>query len=869
MATRTSRLALILAATALVAGPLSAARPETDALVVSASNRIMAMRPDLGLDARHAFKAVRNHDDEIGQTHVRFQQTYKGLRVLGGEAIAHIDRDGRQLPLTHELKRGIDLNVNPSLQRSEALAAAIADLNPKGAFAYEPTVELVVLPLEQTRVIEARSAFRSHGPNAEDVVREIKDYRLAYHVHTQLENGAEETAHTDYLIDAHSGEVLQKWDTLRTSDATGTASTQFSGSVSIHTNLNGASYELKDVFRPMNISTYNLNHATSGTGTLYTDADNSWGDGANYSSGGSTTSANGQTAAVDAHYGIEMTYDYYKNIHGRNGINNANKATYSRVHYSSSYDNAFWDDTCFCMTYGDGSSFKSLEAMDVAGHEMSHGVCANSANLTYSGESGGLNESNSDIFGNMVELYSKSGFTLPSSVANTNNCWLVGEQLSSTPLRYMTKPSKDGGSKDAWSSSLGSLDVHYSSGPNNRFFFFLSQGASATAGDYYSSYTPSGFTGVGPAKAAAIWYRALTVYMTSSTNYAAARTACMNAAKDLYGATSAEYAAVQNAYAAINVGSAAPNGVTVSVSPTTANVQTNATFQFTAAVTGSTNTTVTWTATGGTVSTSGLYTAPATAGTYTVKATSAADTTKSASATVTVTAPGAVSVSITPTTASLPTGGTQQFTAAVTGSTNTAVTWTATGGTVSSSGFYTAPATAGTYTVKATSVADTSKSASATVNVSTIGNELIKNGGFESGATNWTQTSGVIGTYTGQPAHGGSYDAWMCGYGSTHTDYVQQSVAIPAGGATLSFWLHIDSAETTTSTAYDTLKVQIINGTTTTTLATYSNLNKATGYSQKSFNLSAFAGKTVTVKFLGVEDSSLQTSFVIDDVSVK
>jgi beta-lactamase superfamily II metal-dependent hydrolase len=157
--------------------------------------------------------------------------------------------------------------------------------------------------------------------------------------------------------------------------------------------------------------------------------------------------------------------------------------------------------------------------------------------------------------------------------------------------------------------------------------------------------------------------------------------------------------------------------VAVSIAPATATISTGGTAQFTATVTGTTTTSVTWTCTGGSVSASGLYTAPASAGTYTVKATSTADPTKSASATVTVTATVPVSVAITPATASLGTGATQQFTATVTGSSNTAVTWTCTGGTVSTSGLYTAPATAGTYTVKATSVADTTKSASATVTV--------------------------------------------------------------------------------------------------------------------------------------------------------
>jgi subtilisin family serine protease len=150
--------------------------------------------------------------------------------------------------------------------------------------------------------------------------------------------------------------------------------------------------------------------------------------------------------------------------------------------------------------------------------------------------------------------------------------------------------------------------------------------------------------------------------------------------------------------------------------------------------------------------------------------------------------------------------------------------------------------------------------------------QKLGNPGFESGNTVWSASSGVIGQYgsSGEPPHAGTWNAWLDGYGSSHTDTLTQSVTLPGGCSayTLSFWLHIDTAETTTTTAYDTLQVQVIDGSTTKTLATYSNLNSASGYSQKSFNLSAYAGHTVTVKFLGVEDSSLQTSFVIDDTAL-
>jgi hypothetical protein len=145
--------------------------------------------------------------------------------------------------------------------------------------------------------------------------------------------------------------------------------------------------------------------------------------------------------------------------------------------------------------------------------------------------------------------------------------------------------------------------------------------------------------------------------------------------------------------------------------------------------------------------------------------------------------------------------------------------------------------------------------------------QVVTNGGFEGGTSPWSQSStSVITSRTGQSAHGGTSFAWLDGTGSTHTDTLTQSVTIPSGcdSATLTFWLHVDTAETTSSTAYDKLTAKIGG----TTLATYSNLDKNTGYVQKSFDVSAFAGQTVSLAFSGTEDSSLQTSFVVDDVAL-
>ncbi|MYW21910.1 hypothetical protein GT039_41645, partial [Streptomyces sp. SID2955] len=191
----------------------------------------------------------------------------------------------------------------------------------------------------------------------------------------------------------------------------------------------------------------------------------------------------------------------------------------------------------------------------------------------------------------------------------------------------------------------------------------------------------------------------------------------------------------------------------------------------------------------------------------------------------------------------------------------------------SSSGLITGTAsTAGTYqvTVTATDTTGASGSTSFTWTVGSGGGggcssaQLLANPGFESGDTGWSASSGVITTDSGEAAHGGSYKAWLDGYGSSHTDSVSQSVTVPAGcKASLTFYLHIDTAERG-STAYDKLTVTAGS----ITLATYSNANAATGYSQKSFDLSAYAGQTVTLKFNGAEDSSLQTSFVVDDTAV-
>ncbi|NBW83180.1 M4 family peptidase, partial [bacterium] len=291
-----------------------------------------------------------------------------------------------------------------------------------------------------------------------------------------------------------------------------------------------------------NQATNDMGNKTSGSGKIFLDADNKWGSG---------LLSDRASVGVDAQFGAAMTWDFFKTKFGRSGLRNDGVGATSRVHYGRAYNNAYWSDSCFCMTYGDGdgTTFNPFASLDVAGHEMSHGLTAMTAKLVYSGESGGLNEANSDIFGTMVEYYANNAKDTPD--------YLIGEQLYKSgggkALRYMYNPILDGRSPSCYSSTIGSLDVHYSSGVANHFFYLLAEGSAPVGLPASPTCNNSSVTGIGRDAASAIWYRALTVYMTSSTGYAAARTATLSAASDLYGSASAQYLAVAAAWSAVGV----------------------------------------------------------------------------------------------------------------------------------------------------------------------------------------------------------------------------------------------------------------------------------------------------------------------------
>ncbi|MFE1452454.1 M4 family metallopeptidase [Streptomyces olivaceoviridis] len=508
------------AAKPLAAAPTALSAAARTTLIQQAQADAAGTARQIGLGAQEKLVVKDVVKDVDGTVHTRYERTYAGLPVLGGDLIVHTDKSGKTQGVTKAAKSAIKVaSLKPQITAAKAEKQAVSAAKTLGS--------------AKTTADGARKVIWAGSGKPvlayETVVGGLQDDGTPNQLHV--------------ITDAATGKKLFEYQGVETA----TGKTLYSGTVTLNSVQSGSTYQLTDSARG-NHKTYNLARKTSGTGTLVASSTNVFGTGT------ASSSSSDQTAAADAAYGAAETWDFYKSTFGRNGIKNNGVGAYSRVHYGNAYVNAFWDDSCFCMTYGDGSgNVDPLTSLDVAGHEMSHGVTSNTAGLNYSGESGGLNEATSDIFGTGVEFFANN--------ASDPGDYLIGEKIDingdGTPLRYMDKPSKDGASADYWSSSVGSKDVHYSSGVANHFFYLLSEGSGSKTinGVAYNSPTYNGaaVTGIGRAKALQIWYKALTTYMTSTTNYKAARTATLNAASALYGSGSAEYNAVAAAWTAVNV----------------------------------------------------------------------------------------------------------------------------------------------------------------------------------------------------------------------------------------------------------------------------------------------------------------------------
>lgn len=457
--------------------------------------------------------------DADGTVHTRYERTFGGLPVLGGDLVVH-ERSGTRTVTKASAARLSVPTTEPAVAASAAKRSALS------AAKAEKT--------DGTSVSGAPRLIVWMGAGVPTLAWESV-------VSGEQEDGTPSSLHV--VTDATSGERLRSFEQVHA----GTGQSQYSGKVSLNSVRDGDVFELTDPERGGN-STYDLTQG--GNGVLVTDDNDVWGDG---------TPADRQTAAVDAAYGAQQTWDFYQDRFGRDGIADDGVGARSRVHYGDGYANAFWDDGCFCMTYGDGiGNARPLTELDIAAHEMTHGVTYATANLTYEGESGGLNEATSDIMGTAVEFFARNGEDVPDYTIGE----LADVRGTGKPLRYLDQPSKDasekGTSQDYWTAGTKKLDPHFSSGPANHFFYLLAEGSGKKKinGVRYDSPTYDGkrVDGLGLRNATAVWYRALTVYMTSETDYAGARAATLRAAADLFGPSSSAYEEVGNAWAAVNVG---------------------------------------------------------------------------------------------------------------------------------------------------------------------------------------------------------------------------------------------------------------------------------------------------------------------------
>ncbi|MFF7674831.1 M4 family metallopeptidase [Actinacidiphila glaucinigra] len=520
-------------------------RPEARAVALSAAQRKQLLKAAsdqrattaraLRLGGKEALIPKDVVKDADGTVHTRYERTYAGLPVIGGDLVVHERAGGRTV--------------------SKASSAPVEVPSTKAAIS--------AAKAEKSALAAARSE-RTKAPAADGAPRLVvflADGKptLAWQSFVSGTQKDGTPSRLNVVTDATTGRELQSVEEIRA----GTGNSQYSGQVQLGTVNNGGVFEMTDPERGGH-KTYDLT-GVGGIGNLLTDDDDVWGDG---------TIADRQTAAVDAAYGQRETWDFYKERFGRNGIADNGAGAFSRVHYGDNYANAFWDDGCFCMTYGDGrGNAHPLTELDIAAHEMTHGVTYATANLTYEKESGGLNEATSDIMATAVEFFADNPADVPDYMLGE----LADVRGTGKPLRYMDQPSKDadpvkGTSLDYWTPELKKEDVHHSSGPANHFFYLLSEGSGKKTinGIAYDSPTYDGLpvAGIGQHNAIDIWYRALTTYMTSSTDYAGARIATLQAAADLFGQGSDTYEAVGNAWAAVNVGARYVNHIAI-VTPST------------------------------------------------------------------------------------------------------------------------------------------------------------------------------------------------------------------------------------------------------------------------------------------------------------
>ncbi|MCC2548876.1 M4 family metallopeptidase [Hymenobacter sp. BT175] len=531
-------------------GSLALVQFRPDAAPYQLSDARRALAEQLQLSADDQMLRAKTETDQLGFVHEKYEQFYKGIKVEHASYSLHAKQGAVQSMSGHfERVRGV--NTTPSLNAQTALRSALAFVGAT-RYMWQDAAEEASLKREQGNPVA------TYMPQGELVI--VQNQRASgtlrmgkptlawkFNIYAQ-----QPISRAFIYVDAHTGEIVLQDNIIKHAAATGTFGTKYSGTQTGATETATGGYRLRELTRGSGIETYNCRKSNSYTNAVdFIDADNSWTEYAN---------ANMDNAALDAHWGAQGTYDYFKNVHARNSWNNAGAKIKSYVHFDDTpgdgkgYENAYWNGSV--MTYGDGyTRFDPLTSLDVAAHEIGHAVCSSTANLTYSYESGALNEGFSDIWGAAVEYYKAPG----------KQTWLIGEDIDKVrpSLRSMSNPNAesqpDTYKGTYWYTGTGDNGgVHTNSGVLNHWFYRLTVGGSGT-NDIGSAFS---VTGIGIEAAGKIAYRTESVYLTSSSNYAAARTYSIQSAKDLYGAGSAQEIAVTNAWHAVGVGASYGGGTT-------------------------------------------------------------------------------------------------------------------------------------------------------------------------------------------------------------------------------------------------------------------------------------------------------------------
>ena len=558
------------------------------------------LKKSLALDSKSTLVSIKTDlDPSSSFVDEKFQLYYEGIKVQYVVYTLH-SQNGKMESVSGNVFSISDVTTTPSISASSALNSALKHTNAQkymwedATYVKEnsyskPNGELVLIPIEQNDgSFKLLLAYKLDIYAVQPLSRE--------YVYVDALDG--KILMTDAIIKHASNFYADKTaqnegsaenlsaNQVKLALVSGTAATRYSGSQTISTTLVGSNYTLRDSSRGSGVFTYNLKKGTSLTSTDFTDADNNW-TSAEYNN------AAFDNAALDAHWGVSSTYDYFKNTFNRNSYNNAGAALKSYVHYSSAYENAYWSGSA--MVYGDGAStFSPLTSLDVTAHELGHAVCEYSADLVYSRESGAINEGLSDIWGAVVEnafAPTKQNFLIGEDITKVSPYYLrsmsnPNSGLSAQPDTYLGTYWKAATSSCTPTQSNDQCGVHYNSGVLNHFFYILTQGKTGT-NDKGNSYS---VTGIGFEKSAKIIYRMETSYLSSTSTYASVLTYAIQSAKDLYGADSPEAIATQNALYAVGLGSAYSSG------PTTDTTAPSAPANLAASGTTAVSTNLSWTA---------------------------------------------------------------------------------------------------------------------------------------------------------------------------------------------------------------------------------------------------------------------------------